>query len=256
MNNCSNPFINNCCCNRNYCNRNCCNNFVPVPGPTGPSGEAATITVASTITGAPGTPANVSNSGTTSNARLNFVIPRGEPGSPATVNIGTTTTLPAGSNATVTNVGTPTNAILNFGIPAGNGGTTISINSGSFISRTTTTYNTNNSIIQLPITLNSDGITINSNNVISISKSGKYMINYGIKSTTIGNEIGIYINGTNNVNTNLVTLISDLNPSSSVILELNANDVITLGAVNANESTPLTLQNNTINAYMTIISLE
>jgi len=257
MNNYSNPYINNCC-NRNCCSRqNCCNNnFIPVPGPRGPAGESATINIGTTTTGAPGTPASVTNSGTTNNAVLNFVIPRGEQGNAATVNVGTTTTLPAGSAATVTNVGTPSNAILNFGIPAGNGGNTTSILSGNFISRTTATYNANNSIIALPITLNSDGITINSNSVLTVTRAGRYLINYGIKSITIGNEIGIYINGINNTNTNVETIISDLNPSSSIILELNANDNITLGAVNANSSSPLTLQNNTINAYLTVISLD
>lgn len=255
MNNCQNPFINNCC-NRNCCNRNyCCNNYVPVPGPTGPAGSAATVTVGTTTNGEPGTNAIVTNSGTTSNAVLNFVIPRGEQGNSSTIAIGTTTTLPFGSNATVTNVGTPTNAILNFGIPGSNG-TTTPIHSGNFISRTPQTLTANNSIIELPIILNSNNITINANSVISLSKSGRYLINYGIKSTTIGNTIGIYINGVNNINTNIETLISDLNPSSSIILDLNATDVITLGAVNASVSSPLTLQNNTINAYITIISLD
>lgn len=253
MNNCNNPFINNGC-SRNCCNRNCCcNNYVPVPGPRGPEGNSATVTIGTTTTGLPGTNAVVSNSGTTSNAVLNFVIPRGENGTAATINVGTTTSLPAGSNATVTNVGTPTNAILNFGIPVGS---TTSIDSGSFLSRTSSTYTNVNSIILLPITLNSSGININSNGVISISKSGRYLINYGIKSTTIGNIIGIYINGSNIINTNINTVISDLNPSASIILDLNESDVITLGAVNADETLPLTLENNTTNAYLTIISLD
>ena len=252
MNNCSNPCLNNCCQLRRCCNNNncCSNNFIPVPGP---AGEAATVMVGTTTTGAPGTQASVTNSGTTTNAVLNFTIPRGESGNSATVTVGSTTTLPAGSQATVTNIGTSTNAILNFGIPSG--GSSTSLLSGSFLSRTTQTYTTNNSIIQLPITLNTNGIAIN-NNVITIPRAGRYMINYGIKSTTIGNTIGIYINGNNNTNTNLQTIISDLNPSSSIILQLNANDAITLGAVNASESIPLTLQDNTINAYITIISLD
>jgi hypothetical protein len=49
-------------------------------GPPGPQGAPATITVNSTTTGAPGTNAFVSNSGTPSNAVLNFVIPRGDVG--------------------------------------------------------------------------------------------------------------------------------------------------------------------------------
>ena len=253
MNNgCMNPFLNNCCRPRTCC----CNNYIPVPGPQGPAGTPATIVVGSTITGAPGTNASVTNTGTTSNAVLNFVIPRGDPGTPGsagTIAIGTTTTLPAGSNATVTNVGTPTNAILNFGIPRGETPTT---DSGNFISRTTATYTAANSIIQLPITLNSTGITINANGVITISKSGRYLISYGVKSTTTDNIVGIYINGVNNTNTNINTITNDLNPSASIILNLNESDVISLGAVNANENLPLTLEDNTLNAFITIISLD
>lgn len=203
---------------KNCYNRTCCcNNFIPVPGPTGPAGNSATIAIGSTTTGEPGTNAIVTNSGTTSNAVLNFVIPRGE----------------SGTNDTIKN-----------------------IDSGNFISRTNATYNSPNSIINLPITLNSNNITTNSNSIISVSKNGRYLINYGIKSTTSGNIIGLYINGNNNINTNLETTQNNLNQSTSIILYINENDVITLGAVNANETLPLTLENNTINAYITIISLD
>jgi len=50
-------------------------------GKTGPSGAAATITVGTTTTGAAGTSASVTNSGTSSAAVLNFTIPRGAAGS-------------------------------------------------------------------------------------------------------------------------------------------------------------------------------
>lgn len=50
-------------------------------GPVGPQGDAATIQVGTTQTGAPGTDAEVTNSGTQQAAIFNFVIPRGEPGS-------------------------------------------------------------------------------------------------------------------------------------------------------------------------------
>jgi|GEM_PF-4085008 len=49
-------------------------------GTQGPPGEAATITVGSTTTGAAGTNASVVNAGTTSQAVLNFTIPRGAQG--------------------------------------------------------------------------------------------------------------------------------------------------------------------------------
>ena len=49
-------------------------------GSTGASGTAATITVGSVSTGAAGTNATVINSGTSSNAILDFVIPKGDTG--------------------------------------------------------------------------------------------------------------------------------------------------------------------------------
>lgn len=150
-NNCTNPFFCNLCPTKCCPPRNtCCNNIIPIPGPQGPAGQAATITVGSTLTGAPGTQAVVSNSGTTSNAVLNFIIPEGQPGSigpqgpqgpqgtpgatgpqgpagtdgtAATITVGTTTTGAPGTQASVTNVGTPNAAVLNFVIPEGQPGT-------------------------------------------------------------------------------------------------------------------------------------
>ena len=49
-------------------------------GPSGPSGSAATITVGSVTTGASGTAAQVTNSGTSSAAILNFTLPAGATG--------------------------------------------------------------------------------------------------------------------------------------------------------------------------------
>ena len=60
---------------RQSCNRVC---YGPT-GPTGPAGPA-TITVGLTTTGAPGTAASVVNSGTSQQARLDFVIPQGPTG--------------------------------------------------------------------------------------------------------------------------------------------------------------------------------
>lgn len=228
----------------------CCNPYIPVPGPVGPSGQAASISVGTTTTGEANTPASVTNSGTSSNAVLNFVIPKGDTGNAATINVGTTTQLPAGSSPIVTNVGTTSNAILNFALP-----TSTTIDSGSFISRSEQNYTINNSIILLPITLNSTNITI-TNGVITINKTSRYKIDYGVNPITSNNTIGIYINGNNIENTNLNNNENNNFISSSIILNLNKNDVITLGAINASESTPLTLANGNINAYITITSLD
>ena len=106
---------------------------VGATGATGATGMAATIQVGTTTTGAPGTNASVTNTGTESNAVLNFVIPagatgatgaNGAAGTAATVQVGTTTTGAPGTNASVTNTGTESNAVLNFVIPAGTTGAT------------------------------------------------------------------------------------------------------------------------------------
>ncbi len=49
-------------------------------GPAGPAGAAATIEIGTVTTGAPGTPASVTNTGTDTDAILNFVIPQGATG--------------------------------------------------------------------------------------------------------------------------------------------------------------------------------
>lgn len=124
-------------------------------GQPGPAGQAATITVGTTTTGAPGTQAQVTNTGNQNAAIFNFTIPQGvqgpkgnpgpqgakgdtgpqgeqgpqgmqgEPGETgpagqaATITVGTTTTGEPGTEAQVTNSGTAQDAILNFTIPQG-----------------------------------------------------------------------------------------------------------------------------------------
>lgn len=106
-------------------------------GEPGHDGGAATISVGTVSTGAPGSSATVVNVGTPSAATLSFSIPRGNPGlngsngtngtngtngSAATVAVGSTATGAPGSAASVTNVGTPNAATLNFTIPRGDVG--------------------------------------------------------------------------------------------------------------------------------------
>lgn len=56
-------------------------------GATGAPGVAATIRIGNVYTGAPGTNVSVSNSGTSTNAVLNFTIPRGNPGADGGVTV-------------------------------------------------------------------------------------------------------------------------------------------------------------------------
>ena len=109
-------------------------------GPAGAVGNAGTVTIGSTTTGSVGGIASVTNSGTSSEAVLNFTLPKGasgaagvqgsqgltgatgDAGDNATIALGTITTLPEDSNATVFNAGTDTAAVLNFGLPMGQTG--------------------------------------------------------------------------------------------------------------------------------------
>lgn len=59
----------------------------PCVCPPGPPGAAATVTIGTVTTGAPGTPAEVTNSGTPQNAVLNFTIPQGLPGASQPVSL-------------------------------------------------------------------------------------------------------------------------------------------------------------------------
>lgn len=60
---------------------------VNIKGAKGDTGTAATITIGSVTTGEPGTNVVVSNSGTSTNAILNFQIPRGAPGADGGVTV-------------------------------------------------------------------------------------------------------------------------------------------------------------------------
>ena len=109
-------------------------------GATGATGSAGTVTIGTTVTGSAGGNASVSNSGTSSDAVLNFTLPKGASGTAgiqgsigltgatgaagdnATIAMGTITTLPENSSATVVNAGSDTAAVLNFGLPMGQTG--------------------------------------------------------------------------------------------------------------------------------------
>lgn len=108
-------------------------------GNVGNAGAAATVVVGDVSTGAAGSSASVTNSGSSNAATLNFTIPRGDvgiqgiqgdkgamgnTGNSGSLTVGTVTTGAAGSSAAVANVGTASAAILNFTIPRGDAGAT------------------------------------------------------------------------------------------------------------------------------------
>jgi hypothetical protein len=83
----------------------------------GAAGTAATIAVGTVTSGNPGLPPDVSNSGTSNAAVLDFTIPRA-----AAVYVGSTTTGAPGSSAAVTDGDATADVQLNFTIPRGDQG--------------------------------------------------------------------------------------------------------------------------------------
>ena len=82
----------------------------------GPKGDTGELSVGTVTTLAPGESATVTNSGTSTDAVLDFGIPAG---AAATVSVGDVTALSPGSIPTVTNSGTSAAAILDFGLVSG-----------------------------------------------------------------------------------------------------------------------------------------
>ena len=98
-------------------------------------GAAATISLGTVTTGAPGSEAVITVTGTAQDAVLNITLPQGgqgpaglpgtngTPGAAATISIGTITTGAPGSEAAVSNTGTASAAMLAITIPQGAQGT-------------------------------------------------------------------------------------------------------------------------------------
>lgn len=82
------------------------------------------IEIGETTTGKPGTPANVTNSGTNTAPVLNFTIPEGEKGDAATIQVGEVTASDPGSDPQVKNSGTENAAVFDFVLPRGQTGPT------------------------------------------------------------------------------------------------------------------------------------
>ena len=107
-------------------------------GEPGLDGETPTLTIGTVTTGAAGTQATATITGTSPNLVLNLTIPQGQDGvdgvdgangtngvdgQSATITVGGVTTGAAGTNATVINAGTGPDAIFFFTIPRGFPGT-------------------------------------------------------------------------------------------------------------------------------------
>ena len=184
-------------------------------GATGPQGiqgiqgPAATIAAGSTTTGAAGSNASVSNSGTSSAATFDFTIPRGDvgatgpqgatgaagadgsdgaDGAAATIAAGSTTTGSAGSSASVTNAGSSSAATFNFTIPRGDTGATGATGSQGPQGDTGATGATGATGPQGPAGSGS-GDLLASNNLSDLANAGTARTNLGV---AIGSNVQAY----------------------------------------------------------------
>jgi hypothetical protein len=85
----------------------------------GPPGPTTNITIGTVTTGAPGSQASASITGTAPNLVLDLTIPEGNVGPSINLTIGTVTTGAPGSQASATITGTAPNLVLNLTIPQG-----------------------------------------------------------------------------------------------------------------------------------------
>lgn len=173
-------------------------------GDQGDPGEAATITIGTVTTGAPGSDAEITNSGTDQNAVFDFVLPRGEEGpqgpegpegpegpqgTAATITIGTVTTGDPGTDAEVTNSGTNEDAVLDFVIPRGEPGTggtpdvlaTVDSSNQTTTANTPLVFNDNPLLLGTSIThtAGSSDITITQNGVYQATAHTVVSVNPG-----------------------------------------------------------------------------
>ena len=92
------------------------------PVPVGPPGPANTLSIGLVTTGAPGSAAAASISGTAPNQTLNLTLPAGSAGPSNTLSIGLVTTGAPGSAAAASISGAAPNQTLNLTLPAGSVG--------------------------------------------------------------------------------------------------------------------------------------
>ncbi len=221
----NNNFFNNnrCQCERNGCSNEdnrfsgCC--FPPCCHPDEP-----TISIGTVTTGEPGTPASVTNSGTNTNAVLNFVIPRGNTGAQG----------PAGPQGEIG----PQGPVGPQG-PPGTGGLAASYGSFYTVGDITLPENAAFPFLQ---TIAAQGITIDSSaEIITLQNTGIYRIDYGVIpiSSNYYDIVSVYLNGTEVPGTRL-SLENNYMTSVPAIIPATAGSTLSIQIVS---STPVRFWN-------------
>ena len=245
------------------CGKHC--NCIPVivgpTGPTGPTGPQgpASIAVGVTTTTDPGTNASVTNVGTDDNVILNFNIPKGETGPIGPQGIPgiegpTGPAGPAGPQGLQGIQGPPG--------PAGPAGPTAIETYGRKYNTSTDNISLETNIAQnIPLGNNgpTNNITTATQNTLTITENGVYLVEYGFSGssstnatlTVEVNQNANAISGTSIVKT--VTANNNTDFNSSTINSFAVGDEIGL-SINSSTAATITPANGT-NAYLNIVRI-
>ena len=256
-----------------------CKEKLCVIGPTGPTGPQgpATITVGVTTTGNPGTGANVTNVGTNENAILNFTIPAGMTGAtgptgPQGLQGIQGQTGPTGPTGPQGAAG-PQGAIGPQGVAGPQGLQGQQGPTGPAAASATNTYGrkydtTENNITleqniaqEIPLGSNgpSNGITLETQNKLTIPTTGIYKVDYYFSGSSSANAditVSVKQNDTSIGSTTIsknVTANVDADFVGSTINSFTANDKIGL-AIESNTAATVSPASDT-SAYLNIIRL-
>ena len=231
---------------------NCTPVIVGPTGPTGPQGPAS-IAVGVTTTTDPGTNASVTNAGTDDNVILNFNIPRGETGPIGPQGIPGTEgpTGPAGPQG-----------LQGIQGPTGPAGPTAIETYGRKYNTSTDNISLETNIAQnIPLGNNgpTNNITTATQNTLTITENGVYLVEYGFSGssstnatlTVEVNQNANAISGTSIVKT--VTANNNTDFNSSTINSFAVGDEIGL-SINSSTTATITPANGT-NAYLNIVRI-
>ena len=240
---------NNCFDNKIKKNLDCgkkCNCTPIIVGPTGPTGPQgpASIAVGVTTTTDPGTNASVTNVGTDDNVILNFNIPRGETG-------------PIGPQG-IPGIQGPTGPTG----PTGPAGPTAIETYGRKYNTSTDNISLETNIAQnIPLGNNgpTNNITTATQNTLTITENGVYLVEYGFSGssstnatlTVEVNQNANAISGTSIVKT--VTANNNTDFNSSTINSFSVGDEIGL-SIKSSTTATITPANGT-NAYLNIVRI-
>lgn len=223
-----------------------CNCTPVIVGPTGPTGPQGPVSIAVgvTTTTDPGTNASVTNVGTDDNVILNFNIPKGETG-------------PIGPQG-IPGIEGPTGPTG----PTGPAGPTAIETYGRKYNTSTDNISLETNIAQnIPLGNNgpTNNITTATQNTLTITENGVYLVEYGFSGssstnatlTVEVNQNANAISGTSIVKT--VTANNNTDFNSSTINSFAVGDEIGL-SINSSTAATITPANGT-NAYLNIVRI-